>query len=77
MQPIKTFEVPGARLEAFEDRIRITPTGFLGFFSKGFSGPKEIYCSSIAAIQFREGGVIQGYIQFTIAGQGNRVWDLT
>lgn len=55
-------------LEVYEDRVAITPKGVLGFLNKGLKGTKEIPFASIVAVQFREAGLLSGYLQFTIAG---------
>lgn len=56
-------------LEVFDDKITITPKGFLGFMNKGLKGTKTIPFRSISAIQFKEAGVMfSGYLQFSISG---------
>ncbi|MGK5087039.1 SHOCT domain-containing protein [Bdellovibrionota bacterium FG-2] len=55
-------------LEIFEDRFTIRPRGVLGFLNKGLKGTKEIMFSSITAVQFKEAGIFNGYLQFTIPG---------
>ena len=55
-------------LEAFEDKVTITPRGFLGLMSKGLKGTKTILFSSISGIQYKEPGITNGYLQFTIPG---------
>lgn len=65
------FELRGVQdlLQAYEDRLAITPKGVLGFLNKGLKGTKEIPFRSIIAVQFRPAGlVVSGYLQFTIAG---------
>jgi len=65
------FELRGVQdlLQIYEDRLAITPKGVLGFLSKGLKGTKEIPFRSIVAVQFRAAGlIVNGYIQFTIAG---------
>jgi hypothetical protein len=67
-------------LEVFEDKVTITPKGVLGFLNKGMKGTKEIPFASIVAVQFKEGGALSGYLQFTIPG-GNEsrrgIWAAT
>ncbi|MBI4244010.1 MAG: SHOCT domain-containing protein [Planctomycetes bacterium] len=58
----------GEVLEVFEDKLTITPEGIPGFMSKGLKGTKTIPFSSISAIQFKESGLMSGYLQFTIPG---------
>ncbi len=56
-------------LEVFDDRVIITPKKTTAaFLTKGLSGSKTIFYSSITAIQFRKANPINGYIQFTIQG---------
>jgi hypothetical protein len=56
-------------IEVYEDKITITPKGFLGAINKGFKGTKTIPFISITAIQFKKSGAIfSGYLQFTLSG---------
>ena len=66
-----TYRMRGVQdlLEVFEDRVAITPQGFLGFLNKGLKGTKTIPYASITAIQFRKAGpIVSGYLQFTLGG---------
>ncbi len=56
-------------LTLYEDRITIVPRG-IGKLNKGFfKGTKEILLDSISAVQFRPAGsLVNGYLQFSIAG---------
>jgi hypothetical protein len=67
-QPV--FSLDGAQdlLQVYEDRVEIVPRGLLGFMNKGVRGVKEIPYYSIVAVQFKEPGITNGYIQFTIPG---------
>lgn len=69
MQP--KFELRGIQdlLQVYEDRLTIKPKGVLGFLNKGLKGTKEIPLRSIVAVEFRTAGaLVNGYLQFTIAG---------
>jgi hypothetical protein len=67
--PVYTMKGVQDLLEVFEDRVKITPKGLLGFLNKGLKGTKEIPFSSIVAVQFKEAGsLFSGYFQFTIPG---------
>lgn len=55
-------------LQVYDDRVSITPQGFMGLISKGLKGTKTIPFQSITAIQFKLAGFTTGYIQFTIPG---------
>jgi hypothetical protein len=59
---------PLGELQAFEDKVTITPTGVAGFLMRGLKGTKTIPFHAISAIQFKRAGVVRGYIQFTIPG---------
>lgn len=65
---IYTMEESGGVLHVYDDRVSITPMGLIGFLSKGLKGTKTIPFHSITAIQFKEAGLMKGYIQFTIPG---------
>ena len=56
-------------LTLYEDRITLEPKG-IGKLNKGFfKGKKEILLDSISAVQFRPAGsLVNGYLQFTLAG---------
>ena len=68
MVPVMEMNGVGEVLQVFEDKITITPKGVLGFLAKGLKGTKTIPIASITAIQFREAGLVNGYLQFTIPG---------
>jgi len=59
---------PLGQLEVFEDKVTITATGVTGFLMRGLKGTKTIPFHSISAIQFKRGGAVRGFIQFTIPG---------
>ena len=66
---IKQLKCRDGILTLYEDRITIEPKG-IGKLNKGFfKGKKEILIDSISAVQFRPGGsLVNGYLQFTLAG---------
>ena len=66
---IKQLKCRDGILTLYEDRVTIEPKG-IGKLNKGFfKGKKEILIDSISAVQFRPGGsMINGYLQFTLAG---------
>lgn len=56
-------------LNVFEDHLTLTPKGVLGFLNKGMAGTKDIPFASVTAVQFkRAGGLVNGYLQFSILG---------
>jgi len=67
-QPIFTLDGVADLLEVYKDRVEIVPRGFLGLMNKGVRGIKEIPYHSITAVQFKESGMMSGYLQFTIPG---------
>jgi hypothetical protein len=58
----------GGDLEVFEGRLTITPRGAFGFLNKGIKGTKTIPFTSITAIQYKEPGLTNGYLQLTVPG---------
>jgi len=68
MPPVHTMAGVGEVLEVFEDKVRITPQGVLGFLTKGLQGTKTIPIASIRAIQFKKSAMTNGYLQFTVPG---------
>lgn len=65
---IHLMEEAGGELHVYDDRVSITPKGIIGFLSKGLKGTKTIPFYSITAIQFKQAGLMKGYLQFTIPG---------
>ena len=55
-------------LEVFEDRLEIKRSGLLSLITHGLQGTKTIPFRSITAIQFKEAGMMSGYLQFTLVG---------
>ncbi len=68
MPPLFTMKGVQDVLELYEDKVTITPKGFLGAINKGLKGTKTIPFSSITAIQFKKAGILSGYLQFTLPG---------
>lgn len=62
------FKGHNGQIETFEDRIVISRKGALGFLTQGIKGDKAIPFSSITAVQFKDAGFLNGYIQFTVKG---------
>lgn len=81
MDEIHSMKGVGGVLVTYSDKVTITPTGVLGFLSKGMKGTKTIPFSSITAIQFKRASLlVNGYLQFTIHGgieSRGGVWDAT
>ncbi len=67
-QPLFSLDGVQDLLQVFDDRVEIVPRGLLGFMNKGVRGVKEIPFHSITAVQFKESGMLSGYLQFTIPG---------
>ncbi len=67
-QPIFSLDGVQDLLQVYEDRVEIVPRGLLGLMNKGVRGIKEIPYYSIVAVQFKESGLMSGYLQFTIPG---------
>ncbi len=65
-------------LRIYENKVTIKPRGILGLVMKGMKGTKEIPFHSISAIQFKEVGMMNGMLQFTISGgveNTKGIWD--
>ena len=58
----------GGTLNVYEDKIVIVRKGVRAFMTHGLKGDKTIFYSSITSIQFKKGGIANGYIQFSIKG---------
>lgn len=68
MQAVFSLRGVQDELEVFEDKLTITPKGVLGFMNKGLKGTKTLLYISISAIQFKKGGMTNGYLQFSLPG---------
>ena len=69
---IKSLKGTNGQIELHEDKIVINRKGLMAKITSGAftSGAKEIMIDSISGIQFKEAGMTQGFIQFTIPGEG-------
>jgi len=65
--PIR-IEAHGSILEILDEKVIITPSGFFGLITRMGSGGKEIPYGSIKGIQFKEAGILLGYLSFTVLG---------
>ncbi|OPX63325.1 MULTISPECIES: DUF4429 domain-containing protein [unclassified Methanoregula] len=66
---IMDFYGSNGQIELYKDKLVIRREGFLAVLSHGFTkGDKTIYLNQITGIQFRQAGLIVGYIQFTLPG---------
>lgn len=68
MNPVYSIRGIQDILEVFEDKITITPKGFMGLMNKGLKGTKTIPFTSISAMQLKQAGFFSGYLQFTLLG---------
>ena len=56
----------------YEKYVEITRKGLMPMFYQGYSGnKKKIPIRSITAVQFKTQGAKQGFIHFSVAGEGN------
>ena len=67
-KPLIEAKGVGGQLELYEDKIRIKRKGVIGLMGHGLKGDKDIYIKDISSIQFKEPGVMNGYIQFAFLG---------
>ena len=58
----------GSTLNVYEDKIVIVRKGMLAFMNYGLKGDKTIFYSNLTSIQFKKGGITNGYVQFSIKG---------
>lgn len=81
MEEKKIFSFKGlnGQITVYEDKIVITHKGLMGFLSQGFSGAKTIQIESIKSVQFKKGGMMNGYIQIGLYGDNRSqgVFDAT
>lgn len=62
------------QIQMHDDHLVITRNGFGAKLMHGFTkGEKTIYFEDITSIQLKEGGLANGYIQFTIPGGNERL----
>jgi len=68
-KPLYSFDGRNGAILVFENKVRISRSGCMAFFTQGGSkGDKDIPVSSITAIQLKEPGIGSGYIQFNLSG---------
>lgn len=67
MDPIK-IKGSGAVMEVFENKVVITPKGFVGVVMRGSTGSKTILFKSVTAIQFKKAKITKGFLQFSFSG---------
>jgi hypothetical protein len=72
MEDTVLFEIRGIgdELIVYEDKLTITPKGFLGLMNKSFKGTKTIYFNTITALEMRacSNPIMGGYLQFEVNG---------
>ena len=68
MKPLYALKGVNSKLEVYEDKVSLTPSGLLGLLDKGIRGTKTIPFSSITAMELKKPGVTSGYLRFTIQG---------
>jgi hypothetical protein len=68
-QPSNEFKAPGATLVITKTKIIIRRHGFLSLLNHGSKGDKEIFIKNITAIQIKEPGFTNGFIQFSLSGE--------
>ena len=62
------LEGVNGQLTVYENKIVIERNNLQGFLGQGLAGTKTIPMSAIQSVQFRKGGAIRGFIQFTVIG---------
>lgn len=63
------FYGSNGQIDLYNDKLIIKRAGFIAVLSHGFTkGDKTIYLNQITGIQFKEAGLLVGYIQFTLPG---------
>jgi hypothetical protein len=68
-KPVFSFDAHNGSLMIFKNKVRISRSGCLAFFTQGAKGDKDIPIKSITAIQLKEPGYsTNGYIQFNLSG---------
>lgn len=63
------FKGYNGSIQVYKDRIIISRNNFMSLISVGLAGEKVISMSSIKAVQYRAGGLINGFIQFEVGGR--------
>ena len=63
------FEGKNGQIELYNDKLIIKRQGFIAVLTQGLTkGDKTIYLNQITGIQLKLGGLLVGYIQFTLPG---------
>lgn len=62
------FKGLNGQVTVYEDRLVITHKGLMGFLTQGLSGAKTLQMDSIKSVQYKKGGLVNGYIQFGLYG---------
>ena len=70
MHTVFTMKGIGEILEVYADKIRITPTGIIGFFAKKISGIKTIPYLSISDVWLKSSGLTSGYLKMMVSIHG-------
>jgi hypothetical protein len=55
-------------IELKENKIILKRKGLMSKLAHGVTGNKEILIKTISSIQFKEAGILNGYIQFSFSG---------
>ena len=59
-------------ITVYEDYVEITRSGLMPMFYRGYTGgKKKIPIRSITAVEFKKQGMKQGFIHFSVGGEGN------
>lgn len=67
MHTVFTLTGIGERLEVYADKIRITPNGIIGFFTKRITGSKTISYLSISDVWLKSSGLTSGYLKMMLS----------
>ena len=70
MHTVFTMQGIGELLEVYADKIRITPTGIIGFFTKRITGIKTIPYLSISDVRLKTSGLTSGYLKMIVSIHG-------
>ena len=66
--PLLSIKGTGCVLHIHRDKLVLEPKGLSGMYFRGLKGAKSIPYASITAVQHKEPGILQGYLQFTLPG---------
>jgi len=67
MHAVFTMKGIGELLEVYADKIRITPNGIIGFFTKRITGIKTIPYHSISDVWLKTSGLTSGYLKMIVS----------